>query len=108
MNKIESKQTTEINIFVDYVLREGRRGNVGSVSWRKFLSNFLVGDEGPLTMADCDSVDRENEERCAFDDVSADSWLTRMGERYRSKGEGLKRTRETISMKSSITIKDSR
>ncbi len=47
-----------------YVLRGGRRVSVGNGSLRNSLSDFFVGDEGPLRVGDCDPVGKESGERC--------------------------------------------
>jgi len=49
-----------------YVLRGGRRASVGNASLRSSLSDFFVGDVGPLQVGDCDPVVKENGERCTL------------------------------------------
>jgi hypothetical protein len=51
---------------IDYVLRGGRRARVGNGSLRNSLSDFFVGDEGPLRVGDCDPLVEESEERCTL------------------------------------------
>jgi hypothetical protein len=46
-----------------YVLRGGRRASVGNASLRSSLSDFFVGDVGPLRIGDGDPVDKERGER---------------------------------------------
>jgi hypothetical protein len=69
---------------VNYVLRGGRRCSVGNGSWRKSLSDFLVGEVDPLRVGDCGPVVEESGERCTLVAPRTGSWLTRIGERKRS------------------------
>jgi hypothetical protein len=64
-----------------YVLRGGRRASVGNASLRSSLSDFFVGDVGPLRIGDGDPVDKERGERWTVVVARTGSWLTRIGER---------------------------